>query len=70
MHRKGERALPAGEAERANGRKGEVFRAHEERCPTGVSKRSVRLQKSIITDQAGPLQFFGKNYFSSAIENL
>lgn len=55
MHRKRERALPVEEMACANVRKGKMFGAHEEMCSVEVRKSSVRLQKSIITDQARPL---------------
>lgn len=35
--------------------RGKTFGADEEMCLVGARKSSVRLQKSIITDQAGPL---------------
>lgn len=54
MHRKRERALPAEEMACANVRKGKTFGAEEEMCLAEVRKSSVRLQKSVIIDQAGP----------------
>lgn len=39
----------------ANVKKGKMFGAYEEMCLVEERKSSVRLQKSIITDQAKPL---------------
>lgn len=65
MRREGERALPAGETAKCKcqGEKRLDLTGNVEMCLTGGRKRSVRLPKSIITDQSAPLQFFVKIIF-------
>lgn len=53
MQRKEERVLLAEKTACSNVRKGETFGTYEEMCFTGVRKRSLSFQRSIITDQAG-----------------